>query len=58
MSGWLYCQNNSADILSVLYNAISLSVSKGNPAQKLYESLGFEVFAEDETAITMLKFIP
>jgi ribosomal protein S18 acetylase RimI-like enzyme len=43
---------------SVLYNAISLSVSKGNPAQKLYESLGFEVFAEDETAITMLKFIP
>lgn len=41
----------------LLYDTISLSVSKGNPARKLYEYLGFEVFAEDETSITMLKHL-
>ena len=45
------------EVASVLYDAISLSVSKGNPARKLYEHLGFEVFAEDETSITMLKHL-
>lgn len=39
------------------YDAISLSVSKGNPAQKLYTQLGFIVVAEDETSVTMLKHL-
>lgn len=35
-------------------NAISLSVSHGNPARRLYERLGFEVVGEDSAAVTML----
>lgn len=45
------------EAVGLLYDTISLSVSKGNPAQKLYEHLGFEVVAEDETSITMLKHL-
>jgi ribosomal protein S18 acetylase RimI-like enzyme len=41
----------------LFYNAIALSVSKDNPARKLYEHLAFEIFAEDETSITMLKHL-
>jgi ribosomal protein S18 acetylase RimI-like enzyme len=35
--------------------AISLSVSRGNPAMRLYQRLGFEVVHSDESSVTMLK---
>lgn len=37
------------------YEAVSLSVSKGNPARKLYERLGFEQVGEDDASAVMLK---
>ncbi len=37
------------------YSALSLSVDKLNPAQKLYERMGFSFFEESSTAITMKK---
>lgn len=37
------------------YTAVSLSVSKGNPARKLYERLGFAVIREDDTSAIMFK---
>ena len=37
--------------------ALSLSVDKLNPAQKLYEKLGFKIYKEEGTAFTMLKII-
>jgi GNAT superfamily N-acetyltransferase len=35
------------------YPAVSLSVSAGNPARRLYERLGFEPVAEDGGSVTM-----
>jgi ribosomal protein S18 acetylase RimI-like enzyme len=37
----------------VKYPAVSLSVTMGNPAQRLYERLGFEVIKQDSGALTM-----
>ena len=37
------------------YAAISLSVSKGNPAINLYQKLGFRSVREDDTSVVMLK---
>ena len=37
------------------YRAVSLSVSRGNPAERLYRRAGFEVAAEGELSITMVK---
>jgi len=34
---------------------ISLSVDKLSPVMKLYDRLGFEIYADDRTAFTMLK---
>ncbi|NJN20003.1 MAG: GNAT family N-acetyltransferase [Leptolyngbya sp. RL_3_1] len=38
-----------------VYSAIALSVSLDNPAQRLYERLGFEPVRQDATSVTMLK---
>ena len=37
------------------YRAVSLSVSRGNPAERLYRRAGFELAAEGDSSITMLK---
>ena len=37
------------------YTAVSLSVSPGNPAEKLYQKLGFTMVYEDASSRTMLK---
>ncbi|MBN2048234.1 MAG: GNAT family N-acetyltransferase [Anaerolineaceae bacterium] len=37
------------------FPGISLSVSKGNPAQKLYERSGYRYYSEDRDSITMLR---
>jgi ribosomal protein S18 acetylase RimI-like enzyme len=37
------------------YDAISLSVSTGNPAKGLYEKLGFETVQEEGGSLTMVK---
>ncbi len=37
------------------YAGLSLSVSSGNPAKRLYERLGFEVVEQNGTSLTMLK---
>lgn len=37
------------------YAAVSLSVSSGNPAARLYRNLGFEVLSEHDDSLTMLK---
>ncbi len=37
------------------YSAISLSVTKGNPAVNLYTKLGFEPVREDNTSVVMPK---
>ncbi len=37
------------------FNAISLSVSLENPAQKLYRRLGFEVVEQSSSSLTMIK---
>ena len=37
------------------YDAISLSVSKGNPAINLYQKLEFRSVHEDDTSVIMLK---
>ena len=37
------------------YSSISLSVSIGNPAVKLYRRFGFETVKEDTSSYTMLK---
>lgn len=34
---------------------VSLSVSAGNPARRLYERFGFEIVAERGSSLTMLK---
>ena len=39
------------------FPAVSLSVSCGNAAKRLYERLGFVVVAEDDSAQTMLKHL-
>ncbi|MEM1324675.1 MAG: GNAT family N-acetyltransferase [Bacteroidota bacterium] len=36
---------------------LSLSVNKLNPAKQLYERCGYEIFQEEETAVTMMKEI-
>lgn len=36
---------------------LSLSVDKRNPAKTLYERCGYTLFEEQETAITMVKYI-
>ena len=42
----------------LVYQALSLSVDKENPAIKLYERMGFEFFEESGTAVTMKKKLP
>jgi ribosomal protein S18 acetylase RimI-like enzyme len=37
------------------YGAICLSVSPDNPAKRLYQRLGFEVIAENDSALTLIK---
>jgi ribosomal protein S18 acetylase RimI-like enzyme len=37
------------------YSAICLSVSPTNPAQRLYQRLGFEVVGENGSSVTMVK---
>ena len=37
------------------YAAICLSVSLDNPAQRLYQRMGFEIVSENESAFTMIK---
>ena len=37
------------------YRSVSLSVSEGNPAAKLYERLGFKLVGGEGTSLTMLK---
>lgn len=39
----------------VVYGSVSLSVSKGNPALKLYERLGFRLVGEEGDSLTMFK---
>lgn len=39
----------------VHYSGVSLSVSKGNPAARLYQRLGFVIVSEDTSSWTMLK---
>lgn len=39
------------------YRSVSLSVSEGNPAAKLYEKLGFKVVGREGTSLTMLKHL-
>jgi len=36
---------------------LSLSVDKMNPAKKLYERCGYQIFEEQDTAVTMVKQI-
>lgn len=38
------------------YAALSLSVSKENPALRLYERLGFEIVQDKESSVTMRRF--
>jgi len=40
------------------YTAMSLSVSKSNPAIKLYERSGFSAVSEDPNSIIMVKRLP
>ena len=40
-------------LLQTRYAAISLSVSKANPALRLYERLGFEIVKDDGNSVTM-----
>ncbi len=37
--------------------AISLSVDKRNPVRRLYKRLGFELFSEKGTSVTMVKHL-
>lgn len=37
-----------------LYPAVSLSVSQGNPAQRLYERLGFRLVKQDGDSLTLM----
>ena len=37
------------------YAAICLSVSLDNPAQRLYQRMGFEIVSENDSAFTMIK---
>ena len=43
--------------LAIGVNTLSLNFDKLNPAQKLYEELGFQVFKEEGAAFTMFKAI-
>ncbi len=40
---------------AIRYETVSLSVSKGNPARKLYKRLGFKQVGEDDASVVMLK---
>ena len=40
---------------SASYSAVSLSVSAGNPARRLYERSGFEVVGSDGSSLTMVR---
>lgn len=44
-------------LLQGRYDALSLSVSKNNPAFRLYERLGFEVVKDDGSSVTMKRML-
>ena len=45
-------------MLRTRYPAISLSVSKENPALRLYQRLGFEIVNDDSNSVTMKRVCP
>lgn len=45
------------EYLQIGIDQISLSVDKLNPARSLYQRSGYEIYAEKETSITMIKKI-
>lgn len=47
--------NQLAGLARVRYRAISLSVSAGNPARRLYHRCGFQLVFQDEYSATMKK---
>jgi ribosomal protein S18 acetylase RimI-like enzyme len=53
--GVLMIQKLIEKLKSEGFEKLSLSVDKRNPVVRLYERLGFEVFAEAGTSYTMLK---
>ena len=47
--------NRLFELAKERYTSISLSVSKENPARKLYERMGFEVAKQEGESLTMVK---